>query len=157
MVNLLVVGDSEQQYRYTKMISKKYTVNSVDSTNLEISDITATDTTAETTVAIYSFTIGEVQGMVYLVPREGVSHVVFEALNNFVPSLEDAEINFNAHTFFRFIMAALIHHQTETGIVSLVYKTKSAQKHRIYQLMSTRMGIPSVNEWESQMTEGGVD
>ena len=157
MVNLLVVGDSEQQYRYTKMISKKYTVNSVDSTNLGISDITATDTTAETLAAVYSFTIGEVQGKVYLVPREGVSHVVFEALNNFVQSLEDAETNFNAHTFFRFIMAATIHHQTETGIVSLVYKTKSTQKHRIYQLMSTRMGIPSVNEWESQMTEGGVD
>jgi hypothetical protein len=82
---------------------------------------------------------------------------VFEALNNFVPSLEDAETNFNAHTFFRFIMAAVIHHQTETGIVSLIYKTNSAQKNRIYQLMSTRMGIPSVNEWESQMTEGSVD
>ena len=154
---MLVGGDSEQQYRYTKMIGKKYTVNSVDSTNLGISDITATDTSAETNMTIYSFTIGEVQGKVYLVPREGVSHVVFEALNNFVQSLEDAETNFNAHTFFRFIMAAVIHHQTETGIVSLVYKTKSAQKHRIYQLMSTRMGIPSVNEWESQMTEGGVD
>ena len=139
------------------MISKKYTVNSVDSTNLQISDIIATDTTAETQAAVYSFTIGEVQGKVYLVPREGVSHVVFEALNNFVQSLEDAETNFNAHTFFRFIMAAVIHHQTETGIVSLVYKTKSAQKHRIYQLMSTRIGIPAVNEWEAEMTEGGVD
>ena len=155
--NHILVGDSEQQYRYTKMISKKYTVNSVDSTNLQISDITATDTSAETQAAVYSFTIGEVQGKVYLVPREGVSHVVFEALNNFVQSLEDAETNFNAHTFFRFIMASLIHHQTETGIVSLVYKTKSTQKHRIYQLMSTRMGIPSVNEWEAEMTEGGVD
>jgi hypothetical protein len=139
------------------MISKKYTVNSVDSTNLQISDIIATDTTAETTTAVYSFTIGEVQGKVYLVPRDGVSHVVFDALNNFVESLEDAETNFNVHTFFRFIMAATIHHQIETGIQSLNYKTKSAQKHRIYQLMSTRMGIPSVNEWESQMTEGGVD
>jgi hypothetical protein len=139
------------------MIGKKYTVNSVDSTNLQISDITATDTTNETHMTIYSFTIGEVQGVVYLVPRDGVSHVVFEALNNFVPSLEDAETNFNAHTFFRFIMAAVIHHQIETGILSLIYKTNSAQKHRIYQLMSTRMGIPSVNEWESQMTEGGVD
>ena len=97
------------------MIGKKYTVNSVDSTNLQISDITATDTTAETTTALYSFTIGEVQGKVYLVPRDGVSHVVFEAINNFVQSLEDAETNFNAHTFFRFIMAAVIHHQTETG------------------------------------------
>jgi hypothetical protein len=157
MVNSILILASEQQYRYTKMIGKKYTVNSVDSTNLGISDITATDTTAQTNMTVYSFTIGEVQGVVYLVPQDGVSHVVFEALNNFVQSLEDAETNFNAHTFFRFIMAALIHHQTETEIVSLVYKTKSAQKHRIYQLMSTRMGIPSVNEWESQMTEGGVD
>jgi len=139
------------------MIGKKYTVNSVDSTNLQISDITATDTTAETNTALYSFTIGEVQGKVYLVPRDGVSHVVFEALNNFVQSLEDAETNFNAHTFFRFIMAAVIHHQIETGIVSLIYKTKSAQKHRIYQLMSTRTGIPAVNEWELQMTEEGID
>ena len=142
------------------MISKKYTVNSVDSTNLQISDIVVTqsnDTTVENNITVYSFTIGEVQGVVYLVPREGVSHVVFEALNNFVQSLEDAETNFNAHTFFRFIMAAVIHHQTETGIVSLVYKTKSAQKHRIYQLMSTRIGIPAVNEWEAEMTEGGVD
>ena len=139
------------------MIGKKYTVNSVDSTNLEISDITATDTSAETQAAVYSFTIGEVQGKVYLVPREGVSHVVFEALNNFVQSLEDAETNFNVHTFFRFIMAATMHHQRETGIQSLTYRTNSAQKHRIYQLMSTRIGIPAVNEWESQMTEGGVD
>jgi hypothetical protein len=142
------------------MIRKKYTVNSVDSTNLGISDIVVTqsnDTTVENNITVYSFTIGEVQGKVYLVPQEGVSHVLFEALNNFVQSLEDAETNFNAHTFFRFIMAATIHHQTETGIVSLIYKTKSAQKHRIYQLMSTRMGIPSVNEWEAEMTEGGVD
>ena len=155
-----MVGDLKQPCEYTKMISKKYTVNSVDSTNLGISDIVVTqsnDTTVENNITVYSFTIGEVGGKVYLVPREGVSHVLFEALNNFVPSLEDAETNFNAHTFFRFIMAAVIHHQTETGILSLVYKTKSAQKHRIYQLMSTRMGIPSVNEWESQMTEGGVD
>ena len=142
------------------MIRKKHTVNSVDSTNLQISDIVVTqsnDTTVENNITVYSFTIGEVEGVVYLVPREGVSHVVFEALNNFVPSLQDAETNFNAHTFFRFIMAAVIHHQTETGIVSLIYKTNSAQKHRIYQLMSTRTGIPAVNEWESQMTEGGVD
>ena len=157
MLNLNQDGDSEQQYRYTKMIGKKYTVNSVDSTNLQISDITATDTTTETLMTVYSFTIGEVQGKVYLVPRDGVSHVVFEALNNFVQSIEDAETNFNAHTFFRFIMAAVIHHQTETGIVSLIYKTNSAQKHRIYQLMSTRTGIPAVNEWEAEMTEGGVD
>ena len=155
-----MVGDLKQPCEYTKMISKKYTVNSVDSTNLGISDIVVTqsiDTTVENNITVYSFTIGEVGGKVYLVPREGVSHVLFEALNNFVQSLEDAETNFNAHTFFRFIMAAVIHHQTETGIVSLVYKTKSAQKHRIYQLMSTRMGIPSVNEWEAEMTEGGVD
>ena len=155
-----MVGDLKQPCEYTKMISKKYTVNSVDSTNLGISDIVVTqsnDTTVENNITLYSFTIGEVGGKVYLVPREGVSHVLFEALNNFVPSLEDAETNFNAHTFFRFIMAAVIHHQTETGILSLVYKTKSAQKHRIYQLMSTRIGIPAVNEWESQMTEGGVD
>jgi len=156
----MLVGDSKQRYGYTKMISKKYTVNSVDSTNLQISDIVVTqsnDTTVENNITVYSFTIGEVQGVVYLVPREGVSHVVFEALNNFVQSLEDAETNFNAHTFFRFIMAAVIHHQTETGIVSLVYKTKSAQKHRIYELSSTRIGIPAVNEWEAEMTEGGVD
>ena len=142
------------------MISKKYTVNSVDSTNLQISDIVVTqsnDTTVENNITVYSFTIGEVHGKVYLVPRDGVSHVVFEAINNFVQSLEDAETNFNAHTFFRFIMAAAIHHQTQTGIQSLTYRTNSAQKHRIYQLMSTRIGIPSVNEWESQMTEGGVD
>jgi hypothetical protein len=155
-----VVGDLKQPCEYTKMISKKYTVNSVDSTNLGISDIVVTqsnDTTVENNITVYSFTIGEVEGKVYLVPRDGVSHVVFEAINNFVQSLEDAETNFNAHTFFRFIMAAVIHHQTETGIVSLIYKTKSAQKHRIYQLMSTRTGIPAVNEWEAEMTEGGVD
>jgi hypothetical protein len=155
-----MVGDLKQLCEYIKMIRKKYTVNSVDSTNLQISDIVVTqsnDTTVENNITVYSFTIGEVQGKVYLVPQEGVSYVLFEALNNFVQSLEDAETNFNAHTFFRFIMAATIHHQTETGIVSLIYKTKSAQKHRIYQLMSTRTGIPAVNEWESQMTEGGVD
>ena len=106
---------------------------------------------------MYEFLVGEVKGMVYLTPQQGVSWVVFDALNNFVQFLEDAETNFNAHTFFRFVMAAAIHHQTETGIVSLTYRTNSAQKHRIYQLMSTRTGIPAVNEWESQMTEGGVD
>ena len=106
-----MVGDLKQPCEYTKMISKKYTVNSVDSTNLGISDIVVTqsnDTTVENNITVYSFTIGEVGGKVYLVPREGVSHVLFEALNNFVPSLEDAETNFNAHTFFRFIMAAVV-------------------------------------------------
>ena len=106
---------------------------------------------------MYEFSVNTVKGVVYLTPHEGVSWVVFDALNNFVESLEDAETNFNVHTFFRFIMAATIHHQIQTGIQSLTYRTNSAQKHRIYQLMSTRIGIPSVNEWESQMTEGGVD
>jgi hypothetical protein len=123
------------------MISKKYTVNSVDSTNLQISDIIATDTTAETQAAVYSFTIGEVQGKVYLVPREGVSHVVFEALNNFVQSLEDAETNFNAHTFFRFIMAAVIHHQTAP---QFLLTTSANEVGNIYGFSSPQYAIARI-------------
>jgi hypothetical protein len=142
------------------MINNKYIIHSVDQTDLTICDITTVlepSSYTEGGSSVYEFLIGEVTGVVYLTPQQGVSWVVFDALNNFVQSLEDAETNFNVHTFFRFIMAATIHHQTQTGIQSLTYRTNSAQKHRIYQLMSTRTGIPAVNEWESQMTEGGVD
>lgn len=141
------------------MINKKYTITSVDETDLTICDIVVTEPSSYTEGGsfVYEFSVNTVKGVVYLTPHEGVSWVVFDALNNFVESLEDAETNFNAHTFFRFIMAAIVHHQTETGIASLLYKTNSAQKHRIYQLMSTRIGIPAVNQCEAQMTEGGVD
>ena len=137
---------------------KKYTIISVDPNDLTVCDlINISNQNTQFLTYIYEFYIGEIKGVVYFTPKNDSSFVVFDALNNFVESLEDAETNFNVHTFFRFIMAATIHHQIETGIQSLKYKTNSAQKHRIYQLMSTRMGIPSVNEWESQMTEGGVD
>jgi hypothetical protein len=142
------------------MINKKYIINSVDETDLTICDITTVLESSSYTEGgsfVYEFSVNTVKGVVYLTPYEGVSWVVFDALNNFVESLEDAETNFNAHTFFRFIMAAIVHHQTETGIASLTYKTNSAQKHRIYQLMSTRIGISAVNQWEAEMTEGGVD
>lgn len=137
---------------------KKYTIISVDPNDLTVCDLIDTSNqNTQVLTHIYEFYIGEIKGVVYFTPKNDSSFVVFDALNNFVESLEEAETNFNVHTFFRFIMAATIHHQIKTGIQSLTYKTKSSQKHRIYQLMSTRMGIPSVNEWESQMTEGGVD
>ena len=142
---------------------KKYTINSVDSNDLTVCDLTEisySNPLSQKTnllIYVYEFYIGEIKGVVCFHKNNNSSLAMFDALNNFVQSLEDAETNFNVHTFFRFIMAATMHHQRETGIQSLTYRTNSAQKHRIYQLMSTRMGIPSVNEWETQMTEGGVD
>lgn len=137
---------------------KKYTIISVDPNDLTVCDlINTSNQNTQFLTYIYEFYIGEIKGIVYFTPKNDSSFVVFDALNNFVESLEDVETNFNAHTFFKFIMAATLHHQRETEIQSLTYRTNSAQKHRIYQLMSTRIGIPAVNEWESQMTEGGVD
>ena len=142
---------------------KKYTINSVDSNDLTVCDLTEisySNPLSQKTnllICVYEFYIGEIKGVVCFHKNNNSSLAMFDALNNFVQSLEDAETNFNVHTFFRFIMAATMHHQRETGIQSLTYRTNSAQKHRIYQLMSTRIGIPAVNEWESQMTEGGVD
>jgi hypothetical protein len=144
-------------------MNKKYTINSVDSNDLTVCDLTETsysNTLSQKTnllICVYEFYIGEIKGVVCFHKNNNSSFAMFDALNNFVNSLEDAETNFNVHTFFRFIMAATLHHQRETEIQSLTYRTKSAQKHRIYQLMSTRIGIPAVNEWESEMTEGGVD
>ena len=144
-------------------MNKKYTINSVDSNDLTICDLTEITYSNPLSqknnllICVYEFYIGEIKGVVCFHKNNNSSLAMFDALNNFVNSLEDAETNFNVHTFFRFIMAATMHHQRETGIQSLTYRTNSSQKHRIYQLMSTRMGIPAVNEWESQMTEGGVD
>jgi hypothetical protein len=142
---------------------KKYTINSIDPSDFTVcnpAEVLYQNTLRRKNTPssyVYEFYVGEIKGVVSFYQMNTSSLVNFEALNNFVESLEDAETNFNAHIFFRFIMAAVIHHQRETEIQSLTYRTNSAQKHRIYQLMSTRMGIPSVNEWESQMTEGGVD
>lgn len=142
---------------------KKYTINSIDSNYLTVCNLTEISypnivlQNNPLLICIYEFYIGEIKGVLCFHKDTNSSLTMFDALNNFVQSLEDAETNFNVHTFFRFIMAAIMHHQRETGIQSLTYRTNSSQKHRIYQLMSTRTGIPAVNEWESQMTEGGVD